>query len=85
MWLVSLQMRGGVSINEIFSIKWIYYGPKGDILDYWETLVFFNPIIPYQRMKVYRIERNYMGRFRRNNDVSGKLNPNKYDSSYCTG
>ena len=28
------------SNNEIFSLKWIYYGPKGDILDNWGTLIF---------------------------------------------
>ena len=56
MRLVSLHMRGGVAINDIFSLKWRYYGPKRDILDYWGTLIFFCPIIPYQWIKVYRVE-----------------------------
>ena len=29
-----------VERNDIFGLKWIYYGPKRDILDYWETLIF---------------------------------------------
>ena len=29
-----------VAINEILSIRWRYYGPEGDILDYWGTLIF---------------------------------------------
>ena len=29
-----------VARNDIFSHRWIYYGPKRDILDYWETLIF---------------------------------------------
>ena len=28
-----------VAINYIFSLKWIYYGQKQDILDYWGTLI----------------------------------------------
>ena len=40
MRLVSLQMRGSVARNDIFSLKWRYYGPKRDILDYWVTLIF---------------------------------------------
>ena len=34
MLLVSLQMRGSVARNYIFSIIWRCYGPKCDILDY---------------------------------------------------
>ena len=65
MMLVSLKMRGSVAINIIFVIKWRYYGPKGDILDYWGTLLFFNyPIISYQRINVYRVEAKDMGIFR---------------------
>ena len=30
-----------VTRNDIFSIKWRYYGTKQDILDYWETLIYF--------------------------------------------
>ena len=39
MRLVSLQMRGGVAINDIFSIIWRCYGQKQDILDYQGTLI----------------------------------------------
>ena len=35
----SLHTRGIAAINEILSIKYRYYGPKGDILDYWITLI----------------------------------------------
>ena len=46
-----------VSINDIFGIKWRYYGPKRDILDHWGKLIFFNyTIISYQRIKVYRVD-----------------------------
>ena len=31
MRLVSLQMRGSVARNDIFSLIWIFYGPKQDI------------------------------------------------------
>ena len=34
-------LRSYVSINYIFSLKWIYYCPKEDILDYWGTLIYF--------------------------------------------
>ena len=54
MWLVSL------------GLKLIYYGPKGDILEYWETHIYiyiYYPIISYQRIKVCRVERMDMGRF----------------------
>ena len=40
MRLLSLQMRGIVARNDIFGLKWRYYGPKWDILDYWGTLIF---------------------------------------------
>ena len=37
--------------------------PKGDILDYWGTLIYFyHPIIYYQIIKVYRIERMDIGK-----------------------
>ena len=68
-----------VARNDIFSIKWRYYGPKGDILDYWGTLMFFYyPIISYPRIKVYRVEKMDMGGFRWNNCFSGRYNPSKY-------
>ena len=40
MRLLSLQMRGGVAINDIFSLISRCYGPKRDILDYWGTNIF---------------------------------------------
>ena len=40
MRFVSLQMRGSVERNDIFSLNCICYGPKRDILDYWGTLIF---------------------------------------------
>ena len=40
MRLAIIQMRGSVARNHIFSLKWIYYGPKMDILDYWGTLIY---------------------------------------------
>ena len=33
-------MRGGISINYIFSLIWRYYGPKRDILEYWGTILY---------------------------------------------
>ena len=63
MCLVILQMRGSVAINGIFGLKWRHYGPKGGILDYWGTLIFFyHPIISYQRIKVYKVERMDIGK-----------------------
>ena len=40
MRFVSLQMIDSVVRDDIFGLKWRYYGPKGDILDYWVTLIF---------------------------------------------
>ena len=37
MRLVRLQTRGSVARNYIFGLIWRCYGPKRDILDYWET------------------------------------------------
>ena len=31
-----------VARNDIFGIKWRYYGPKGDILNHWGTLISFS-------------------------------------------
>ena len=39
-----------VARNDIFSLKWRHYGPKGDILDYWGTLIFLF-IIPLYTIK----------------------------------
>ena len=57
MRLLIFQMRWGVAINDIFSIKWIYYGPRGSILECWGTLIFvYYPIISHQSIKIYRAE-----------------------------
>ena len=47
MLLVSLHMRWSVSRNGIFILKWRYYGPKGDILNYLETLISWFIILLY--------------------------------------
>ena len=45
-------------------------------MDFRGTLIFgFYPIIPYQRINVYRVETMDMGRLCWNNGVSGKCNP----------
>ena len=47
-----------VDRNDIFGLKWRYYGTKQDILEYWGTFIFvYYPIISYQRIKVYEVER----------------------------
>ena len=56
MRLVRLHSRGSVARNCIFSLIWRCKGPKRYILDYWGTIIFLNPIIYYQRIKVYRVE-----------------------------
>ena len=72
--LVRLQMRGSAAIDYIFSLKLIYYGPKGGILEYCGTFIFlYYPIISYQRIKFYGVETMDMGRSRCNNSVSGKI------------
>ena len=40
------------AIYGIFSLKWIHYGPKGDILDYQGNthILVYYPIIYYQRI-----------------------------------
>ena len=40
----------GVSRNDIFGLKWIIYGPKGNILDYWGIIIFWF-IIPLYPIK----------------------------------
>ena len=85
MRLARLQMRGSVARNGIFSLKWRHYGPKRDILDYWGmTIFFYYPIISYQRIEFYRVEKMGMGRFLWNNPVGGKFNPSDYGGIYCT-
>ena len=52
---------------------------KGIFWTIGEHLYFvYYPIILYQRIKVYRVETMYIGRFCCNNDVSGQCNPSKY-------
>ena len=47
---------------------------NGVFLDYWGTIIFFfNLIIYYQRIKVYRVETMDMGRYHWNNGVSGTI------------
>ena len=41
MRLVSLHMRGISATNDILSIKWRYYDPEQNILNYWEKLLFY--------------------------------------------
>ena len=74
MKLARLHMRGSVSRNGIFSLKWRHYVPKGDILDYRGTLIFlvYYPIISYQSMEVYKVKKMDIGRFCWKNGVSGK-------------
>ena len=48
----------GVARNYIFSLIWRCYGPKRDILDYWETILYF--LLSYyilSKIKVYRVEK----------------------------
>ena len=74
MRLVILQTRGSVSRNDIFSLKWIYYGPKGGILDYWRHLCFvYYPIISYQNINVYMVATMDTGISQWNNSVSGTV------------
>ena len=72
MRLVSLQMRGSVDRNYIFSLIWRCYGPKRNILDYWgKFYIVYYLIISYRKIKVYRVETMDMGRFHWNNGVIG--------------
>ena len=74
MRLVSLQMRGSVVRNYIYSLIWRCYGPKRDILEYFETNIFvYYPIVSYQNIKVYRFETMDMGKYHWNNGVSGTV------------
>ena len=47
MGLLRLQMRWSLAINGIFWLKWIYYGIKGGIFDYWWILIFWFIILLY--------------------------------------
>ena len=63
MRLLSLRMRGSIARNEIFCLIWRCYGPQWDILEYWGNLYFvYYPIIYYQQIKVYRVERMDIGK-----------------------
>ena len=48
-------------------------------------ILVYYPIISYQSIEVYRIEKMGIGIFLWNNGVSGKLNTSKYYITYCTG
>ena len=51
MRLVSLQIRGSVVRDYIFSLIWRCYGPKRDILDHWgKTYFVYYPIISYRKI-----------------------------------
>ena len=89
MRLVSLQMRGGVARDYIFSLIWRCYGPKLDIVNYWgQTQFVYYPIISYRKIKVYRVEKIDMGRSHWNNCVSGKIPLEQWCQwnygTYCT-
>ena len=72
MLLVSLQMRGSVAREYIFSLIWRFYSLKRYIFDYRGTIIFFYyPIISYQRIKVYMVGTKDMGRSHWNNSVIG--------------
>ena len=74
MRFVSLQTRGSVARNYIFSLIWRCYDPKQDILDYrGKTYFVYDPIISYRKIKVYRVEIMDMGRSYWNNGVSGTI------------
>ena len=62
MQLVSLQIRGIIAINVTFSLRWRYYGLKGEILDYMKKMVYY-PIISYWIIKNYSFETMHMIRF----------------------
>ena len=83
--LVILQIRGSVSINGIFGIKWRHYGPKGGYFGLLrkDHILVYHPIISYQMIKVYRVETMDVKIFFWNNGVSGKFNPSKYCGVYC--
>ena len=57
-----------------------YLRPLGN-----DHILVYCPIISYQRINAYKVERMDMGRFRWNNGVSGKCNPSKYDGNHFTG
>ena len=47
MRLVRLHMRGSITRNFNFGLKWMHCGPKGDILDYFGQLIFWFVILLY--------------------------------------
>ena len=72
MQLVSVQMRGSVARNGIFSIEWRHFGTKRGYFGLlWNTNIFvYCPIILYQRIEVYKVEAMDVVRFHWYNDVS---------------
>ena len=63
MRLVSLQMRGSVARNYIFSLILRCYGPNGIFWTIGEkSNIVYYPIISYRKIKVYRVETMDMGR-----------------------
>ena len=55
MWLVSLQMRGSVARNEIFSLQWRYYGPKGVFWTIDNYILLMDKKIWFERMDIGNI------------------------------
>ena len=83
-----MEWEAGIAVrNGILSLKRRHYVPKGDISEYWRTLIFlvYYTIIPYKRKEVYRAEKIDMGIARWKNGVSGKWNPINYYGTYCMG
>ena len=54
-----MEQESIVERNDTFSLKCRYYDPKGDILDYWVTLIF---CLSSYYIKVYRVERMDIGK-----------------------
>ena len=72
MRLVSLQMRGSVAINYIFSLIWRCYGPNRIFWTIGEQYyIVYYPIISYRKIKVYRVETMDMVRSQWNKGVIG--------------
>ena len=57
-----------------------YFGLLGNA-----HILFYYPILSYQRVEVYRVETMDMGGFNWNKGVSVICNPSKYHSNYCNG
>ena len=57
MRLERIKMIGIVDINEMLSLKWRCYGPKGDIFYYWGMTTFWFIILLYPtKGNVYKLK-----------------------------